>query len=173
MEKKKPKISIIVAVGENGVIGKNNDLPWSRLPRDMKYFVETTMGKPVITGRKNYESIPEKFRPLVGRDNIVITNQSNYSAAGAVVTNSLEQALNEAMRLTDDEVFIIGGGEIYRQTLYLADKLYVTKVHESFEGDTFFPAINESQWKEIKSQLILADEKHKHSFTFYVYERIR
>lgn len=171
MEKKKPTISIIVAVGENGVIGKNNDLPWPRLPKDMKYFVETTMGKPIITGRKNYESIPEKFRPLVGRDNIVITNQINYSADGAVVTNSLEQALNEAMRLTDDEVFIIGGGEIYRQTLYLADKLYVTKVHESFDGDTFFPSINENVWRKVSEQSVPADEKNKYETTRFVFER--
>lgn len=169
MEKKNPILSIIVAVAENGVIGKNNELPW-RLPRETAFFKETTMGHHMVTGRKNYESIG---RPLPGRTMIIATRDSEFTAPGSLLADSIEEAIQLAMELEKEEVFIIGGGEIYRQTLHLVDRLYITKIHESFDGDVFFPQINESQWKEVRSQLILADEKHKYSFTFYVYERIK
>lgn len=169
MEKKNPILSIIVAVAENGVIGKNNEIPW-QLPMDMKFFKETTMGHHMVTGRKNYESIG---RPLPGRTMVIATRDSEFTAPGSLLADSIEEAIQLAMELEKEEVFIIGGGEIYRQTLHLVDRLYITKIHESFDGDVFFPQINESQWKEVRSQLILADEKHKYSFTFYVYERIK
>ena len=119
------KVSLIVAVAKNGVIGKDNDLIWS-LPKDMRFFKETTLGHYVIMGRKNYESIPERFRPLPNRTNVVITRQSDYQAEGCVVVNSLENALELAQHNGDDEPFIIGGGQIYKLALErnLVDKIY-------------------------------------------------
>ena len=117
-------ISSIVAVSENNVIGKDNSLIW-HLPADMKFFKEKTTGHCVITGRKNYESIPEKFRPLPNRINIVITRQKEYIAPGAIVVGSLEEAFEKASQTGNDEVFIIGGAEIYKQSMHLTDMLYV------------------------------------------------
>ena len=165
-------VSSIVAIAENYVIGKNNQLIW-RLPDDMKYFKDFTEGHCVITGRKNYESIPEKFRPLVARTNIVVTRQANYAAPGAIVVNSIEAALQQAQLLGESEVFIIGGAEIYRQTLGIIDKLYLTKVHHSFDGDAIFPALNMEQWIEQSHQFHPIDEKHKYSFTYFIYDAIK
>ena len=181
-------ISLIVAVAENGVIGKNNDLPW-HLPADMKYFRDTTMGHCVIMGRKNYDSIPLKYRPLEGRTNIVITRQKDFKAEKCIVVNSVEQALNEA-RTKDNpvpkgsntnspsgvggsEVFIIGGADIYRQNLGIADKLYITHIHHSFDGDAFFPKIDLAKWKLTSQKDVSADEKNKFPFSFCVYEKIK
>lgn len=164
------KIISIAAVAENNGIGKNNRLLW-RLPEDMRFFKETTLGHPVVTGRKNYESIPEKFRPLPGRKNIVITRQKNYHAPGAQVFGSL----NEALDAFDDEekVYIIGGGEIYRcaHENNLLDELLITKVKAHPEADTFYPEIDESEWKEelIFSQSI--NDKHKFAFDVVKYTR--
>lgn len=168
------KTSIIVAVAQNWAIGKDNNLLWN-LPADMKFFKETTSGHPVITGRKNYESIPEKFRPLPGRKNIVVTRKNDYSAPGAVVVNSLQSAIAEAKLETENEVFIIGGGEIYKQALQqnLVDKMYVTHVHESFDADTFFPEISPSKWREVSRKDFPIDEKNKYIFHISVYEKIR
>lgn len=164
-------ISIIVAVAENNAIGKNNQLLW-HLPADMKIFKEKTTGHCVITGRKNYESIPEKFRPLPNRTNIVITRQKEYSAPGALVVHSLQQAIEKAMTKGDNEIFIIGGGEIYAQSIPLADKIYLTKVHATFEADTFFPKLNMNEWQITSSKYFNADEKNKYSFTFFELNRI-
>ncbi|MFN4233911.1 MAG: dihydrofolate reductase [Bacteroidia bacterium] len=164
-------ISIIVAVAENNAIGKNNQLLW-HLPADMKIFKEKTTGHCVITGRKNYESIPEKYRPLPNRTNIVITRQENYSAPGAIVVKSLQEAIEKAKATGDNEIFIIGGGEIYAQAIPLADKVYLTKVHETFEADTFFPKLNMNEWQIISSMYFNADGKNKHSFTFFELKRI-
>src|SRR6187401_820903 len=119
------KISIIVAASENNVIGRNNDLPW-HLPADLKYFKDTTMGHCVVMGRKNFESIPPKFSPLQGRTNIVITRQKDYKAAGAVVVNSIEEAIEYSKNKNETECFITGGGEIFKQSLMLCDKVYLT-----------------------------------------------
>ena len=159
-------ISSIVAVSENNIIGKDNQLIW-RLPDDMKYFREKTEGHCVVTGRKNYESIPEKFRPLVGRTNIVVTRQNDYFAPGAIVVNSIEGAVEKAKKLGETELFIIGGAEIYKQTLHLIDRLYLTRVHGQFEGDATFPAIEKTHWVEQSAEFHPADEKHKFGFTFY------
>ena len=164
-------ISSIAAVAQNNVIGKNNQLIW-RLPADMKYFKDITEGHCVITGRKNYESIPEKFRPLVNRTNIVVTRQHNYSAPGAIVVNSIEEAIDTARKKGETEVFIIGGAEIYRQTMSIANKLYITEVHDCFEGDALFPDIDTSKWKETSRQAMPADEKHKYAYSFCVLEKI-
>ena len=165
------KVSLIVAVAENGVIGKDNDLIW-HLPKDMRFFKETTMGHHVIMGRKNFESIPHKYRPLPDRTNIVITRQSEYKAEGCIVVDSVEAALEIAKNNGDIEPFIIGGGQIYRIALEenLVDKIYLTKVHHSFEGDTFFPELS-SDWKEINKTENKADEKHKYNYDFITLER--
>lgn len=164
-------ISIIVAISENNIIGKDNSLIW-HLPSDMKYFREKTTGHCVITGRKNYESIPEKFRPLPNRTNMVITRQKAYSAPGAIVISSIEEAIEKAKQIGDKEVFIIGGAEIYKQSIHLADKLYVTKIHHSFDGDVSFPEIDPTIWKETKRVDLKADEKNKYDYSFGEYEKV-
>lgn len=164
-------LSIIVAVAENGVIGKDNKLIWS-LPADMKFFKEKTSGHVIITGRKNYESIPEKFRPLPNRTNIVITRQKNYHAPGAIIVPSIEAALEYAKQHSDkEEVFIIGGADVFRQIMPLVNRVYLTWVHERFDGDVSFDALPESEWKLTKSEKHPADEKHKYPFTFETWDR--
>ena len=160
------KVSLIVAVSENGVIGKNNDLIW-HLPNDMRFFKETTMGHHVIMGRKNFESIPHKYSPLPNRTNVVITRQTDYTAEGCVVVNSVEAAIEIAKQNGDKEPFIIGGGQIYKIALEnnLADRIYLTKVHHSFEGDTFFPELH-ADWKEVNKVEHKADEKHSYDYDF-------
>lgn len=164
-------ISIIVAISENNIIGKDNSLIW-HLPADMRYFREKTTGHCVITGRKNYESIPEKFRPLPNRTNMVITRQKDYFAPGAIVLTSIEEAIEKAKQVGDKEVFIIGGAEIYKQSIHLADKLYVTKIHHSFDGDVSFPEIDPTIWKETKRVDLKADEKNKYDYSFGEYEKV-
>src|ERR1017187_5778516 len=163
-------ISLIVAISENNVIGKNNSLPW-HLPADVKYFLDTTMGHCVIMGRKNYDSIPLKYRPLDGRTNIVVTRQKDFKADKCIVVNSVEDALNEAKKKNETEVFIIGGADIYRQTIDTADKIHYTKIHHTFDGDAFFPKIDESKWKLTGKKDIASDEKNKFPFSLCVYER--
>jgi len=136
----KMTISIIVAVAENGVIGYDNHLLW-HISEDLKRFKSLTIGHHIIMGRKTYDSVG---KPLPGRINIVISRQQNYSVEGCLVAKSLEDALEIAKQ--DNEVFIIGGGEIYKQSLSLSDKIYLTRVHAGFAGDTFFPELNLSEW---------------------------
>lgn len=163
-------VSIIVAVADNGVIGKDNQLIW-HLPADMRYFKEKTTGHCVITGRKNYESIPEKFRPLPNRTNIVITRQSNYEAKGAIIANSPENALEIAKQKEDqDEIFIIGGAEIYRYFIPFCNRIYLTKIHHNFDGDAHFN-LPENEWKLIQEEHHLKDEKNPYDYTFCLYEK--
>ncbi len=164
------KISMIAAVAENRVIGKDNDLVW-RLPDDMKYFMETTQGYHVIMGRKNYESIPHKFRPLPNRTNIIVTRQNNYRADNCIITHSIEEALNYAREHNQQEVFVIGGGQIYTQALPLADKLYITEVKHSFAGDAFFPEFARAEWQETSRVPHPKDERHAYAFDYVIYER--
>ena len=165
------KISLIVAVSENGVIGKDNDLIW-HLPKDMQFFKKITIGHHVIMGRRNFESIPHKYRPLSNRTNIIITRQSEYKAEGCIVVNSVETALEIAKNNGDIEPFIIGGGQIYRIAIEknLVDKIYLTKIHHSFKGDTFFPKLS-SDWKETNKIENKADDKHKYNYDFITLER--
>jgi dihydrofolate reductase len=163
-------ISIIVAVGSNNAIGKNNTLIW-HLPADMKFFKEKTTGHCIITGRKNYESIPDKFRPLTNRTNIVITRQEDYKAPGAIVTSSLEEAVEKAKQTGDTEIFIIGGGDVFRQSLHLVDTIYLTRIEEAFDADVFFPELDPEKWQEIASVKGIRDEKNKFDYTFYTYKR--
>ena len=163
-------LSIIVAVAENNVIGKNNTLIWS-LPADMKFFKEKTKGHVIITGRKNYESIPEKFRPLPDRTNIVVTRQTDYKAPGAIVVSSVEAAMQYVKQhYANEEIFIIGGAEIYKQTLAACHKIYLTRIHHSFEGDAFFPALT-SNWKLTHEENVSPNEKNKYPFTFQTWAR--
>lgn len=152
------------------MIGKDNRLIW-RLPADMKFFKDKTTGHCVVTGRRNYESIPEKFRPLPERKNIVVTRQLNYEAPGAVVVNSLEAAVAFAREANETELFIIGGGEIYREAIAICDAVYLTRIYHNFEGDTFFPELLPGEWKLTWSEEHPADEKHLYRFTFQLWER--
>lgn len=161
-------VSVIVAASENNVIGRENQLPW-HLPADLKYFKQTTMGKPVIMGRKTFESVG---RPLPGRPNIVITRQPDYSREGIIVTASLEAALEAARTFNTGEVFVTGGSEIFKQALpLLVQRVYLTRVHADVEGDAYFPVLSPEQWKLVSSDAHPADEKHAYAFTFEVWER--
>jgi len=156
----------IAALAENRAIGKDNDLIWN-LPDDMKFFKETTLNGVVIMGRKNFESIPHKYRPLPNRTNIVLTRKKDYNADGALVYNSIEEALDHCRDEEYASVFVIGGGEIYKLALEknLVDVMYLTRVHESFEADSFYPDFDDSKWaKEILNEHP-KDEKHDYSFT--------
>ena len=166
------KISIAVAVAENNAIGKNKTLLW-HLPKDMEYFQKTTWGHYVLMGRKSYESIPAKYRPLKGRINIIVTRQKDFIAEGCKVVSSAEEGIQLAKENGETELMILGGGEIYKQLLSKADKIYLTKVHHSFsDADTFFPELNMAEWKAIKTEPYSADEKHKYAFDFIELERI-
>lgn len=165
------KLAIIVAAAKNGVIGNNNQLPW-HLPQDLKYFKSATLGKPVIMGRKTYESIG---RPLPGRTNIVVTRSADWRADGVVVVNSLEQALDQARTVIAasatpaSEAMIIGGAEIYRSALPLVDKVYLTRVEVEIEGDAFFPALPAADWQLVSAMPGDAEAGLAHQFL--VYER--
>ncbi len=163
-------ISMIVAVAQNNVIGKDNDLVW-HLPDDMAYFKEKTKGHHVIMGRKNYYAIPEKWRPLPGRPNIVITRQPNLELTGVVVVNSIEEALDKVKNTNEEEAFIIGGGEIFKQSLDIADKIYFTDIKSEFDGDTYFPDVNPNVWEEVKRVPHPIDDKHSYAFDFVEYVR--
>jgi dihydrofolate reductase len=164
------KISLVAAVAQNGVIGKNNDLPWY-LPDDMKFFMETTKGHYVILGRKNYESLPKKFKPLPNRINIVVTRQNNYDAAGCIVVNNIEEAMSVARDNGEPEAMVIGGSEIYKLALPMADKLYITEVLATVPGDVKFPAYDKSEWREVSRIHHAKDERHAYAFDFVLYER--
>lgn len=146
-----PTISIIAAISRNKVLGKDNKLLW-RLPADLKHFKEITTGHPIIMGRKTFDSIG---RPLSGRDNIIIT-RGNQDVPGIIITHSLEEALAEAKKKDSAEIFIIGGGEIYKQAIDLADKLYLTLIDKEFTGDTFFPDYD--QFKETNRETHQGEE---------------
>ncbi len=138
-------ISLIAAISENSCIGKNGELPW-RIPEDLQHFKELTLNHPVVMGRKTWESLPERFRPLPGRTNIVITRQADYTVPqGVLVYNSLSEALRNHQQ---EEIFIIGGAEMYAQSLPLANTLFITHVHQTVDGDAFFPPIDSSRWTE-------------------------
>ena len=165
-------ISLIAAVAENGIIGGNNTLPW-HLPLDMRFFMKTTEGHCIITGRRNYESIPEKFRPLKNRTNIVVTRQQNYAleTGELKVVGSLQEGIEVARRAMEQELFIIGGGEVYRQAMSLADRLYITEIKHQFEGDTYFPSFDRSEWQETSRIICGADTDNAHDMHFVVMER--
>ena len=165
-EKPKQRITIIAAAASNHALGKDNKLIW-HLSKDLQHFKTLTNGHAVIMGRKTFESMP---RALPNRTNIVITRQSDYQAENVMVTSSLSEALTIAKE--DPRPFIIGGGEIYKEAMSIADEIELTRVHADFEADTFFPEINSHQWKEVWREEHAADEKHVHAFTFLRYQKI-
>ena len=160
-------VSIIVAVAQNEVIGKENQLPW-HLPADMKYFKQTTSGHCIIMGRKTFDALG---KPLPNRTNIIITRQEDFSVESCVVVNQLQHAIDYARDCGEEECFIIGGGDIFIQALIWTDRIYLTRIHQDFEGDTFFPALNNGDWNEISVAKHLPDEKNKFAYSFIVYER--
>ena len=158
-------ITLIAAAAENNALGKDNDLVW-HLPDDFKRFKRLTTGHYIIMGRKTFESFP---KPLPNRIHVVITRQKDYQADGAIIVHSLEDALQAAK--DDPQPFVIGGGEIYNQALDIADKIELTRVHGTFEADTFFPEFDKDQWKLISSEHHDKDERHAYSFTYLTYQR--
>ena len=165
-------LSMIVATADNNIIGKDNDMPW-HLPADLAYFKKATLGKPIIMGRKTFESIG---RPLPGRRNIVISRDENYQAEGIDSVTSVEQALalvdgrdgNEGA----EEIMVIGGGAIYAHCLPKADRLYVTHIKAAIDGDTQFPNYDDGSWQKVNSEVRDSDEKNVHQLDFCVYEKI-
>jgi len=160
-------ISFIVAVSENNVIGKANKLPWY-LPTDMKYFKNVTWGMPVIMGRKSYEALSE---PLKGRTNIVVTRNKGWKANGVQTVTSIDQAITLAAQTDAKEIFIIGGGEIFQAALPSADRIYLTLVHGTFDGDALFPELKQDDWKLVSSHECEPDEKNIYALSFQVWER--
>ena len=165
------KLAVIVAMAKNHVIGINNNLPW-HLSEDLKYFKRVTMGKPIIMGRKTFESIG---RPLPGRTNIVITRNENYQAEGIKVVHSLKAAMElcNSIAVIDgsDEAMVIGGAELYTQALPLADYLYLTEVHADVQGDAYFPDFNRNDWQEIGRDNFKAVEPNPYDYSFTVLEK--
>ena len=162
-------ISVIVAMTADRVIGRDNTLPW-RLPADLRRFKRLTLGHHLVVGRKTWESIG---RPLPGRKMVVVTRQRGFRADGVEVVHSVDDALAVARENGEDEVFIAGGEEIYRQTLARAHRLYLTLVHATFEGDAFFPEYDAAAWTEVEREDRAADEKNPHAFSFVTYEASR
>ena len=158
-------LSMIVAHANNRVIGKNNDMPW-HLPADLAYFKKTTLGKPIIMGRKTFQSIG---RPLPGRKNIVISRDESYQVEGVEVVNSVEAAL--ALVVDSEEVMVIGGGAIYQHCLAAAQRLYITHIDADIDGDTYFPDYDLSVWKKVASDIRPSDEKNQYQLDFSVYEK--
>lgn len=161
-------ISFIAAASENNVIGNKGQLPWS-LPDDLKFFKNTTWGFPIIMGRKTYDSFA---KILKGRTNVVITRQADFTPSDAIVTKTIDEAIHQASTLQTKEIFIIGGGEIFTQALPLANRIYITRVHQSFEGDALFPDFStDSSWEKVAEHYHEADAKHAVPFTFETWER--
>jgi dihydrofolate reductase len=160
-------LSLVAAASENNVIGKDNALPW-KLPDDMRHFREMTQGKPVIMGRKTFASIGH---PLPNRLNIVITRRDDFDAEGIESAPSLDDALKVARKSGAKEACVIGGGEVYRQALDIADRIYFTRVHETIEGDAFFPSIDPTIWHVASKEEHAKDDDHAYAFTFITYER--
>lgn len=159
-------IASIFAMSENRVIGYKNQLPW-HLPADLKYFKSVTLHHPIIMGRKTYESIGKL---LPQRTSIIITRQLNYSIFGAIMVNSVSQAVAEAQKLNND-IFIIGGAEILKEAFPLITTMFITKIHQEFEGDVFYPEFNENEWQETWREDHETDEKNKYAYSFLKLER--
>lgn len=163
-------LALIVAAAENGVIGRDNALPW-HLPEDLKYFRRTTIGKPVIMGRRTFESIG---KALPERLNIVVSRSPGVSAPDVLVVSTLDAALAAARTAATgdlDEALVIGGAQLYRAALPLARRIYLTEVHAAVEGDTFLPPVDWDKWREARRETHTADQRHAHDFSFVIYER--
>lgn len=161
-------ISLIVAAAENYAIGRDNQLLWT-LPNDMKFFKNTTWGMPVVMGRKTYESLG---KPLAGRINIVITRQADWQAEGVIVAKDVDDAIKKAETTNCKEIFVIGGGEIYWQSMEVADRIYLTRVHKDFpDADAYFPDIEEDKWKLVSNEDFDFDAKHAYAYSFQIWEK--
>ncbi|TVR75969.1 MAG: dihydrofolate reductase [Chitinophagaceae bacterium] len=163
-----PVISAIAAATENNVIGKGNQLLW-HLPDDFKFFKKVTLGFPVIMGRKTFESMG---KALPERKNLVVTSNQNFKAKDCMIFQNLEEALSYAKSIEKNEIFIIGGGEIYRQSMPVLQRIYLTRIHVELEGDTYFPEIDPKVFKLTQKFLHPKDEKHKYAFTFEIYDKL-
>lgn len=167
-----PEVAIVVAVAENGVIGREGGLPW-RLSSDLRRFKALTMGKPIVMGRKTWDSLG---RVLPGRPHFVISRRTDFAAEGVETAGSLEEALSKAERSARDlgasQLCVIGGGEVYLQALPRADRLYVTHVEAAIEGDTRFPEIDRALWRPVREERVAADERNSHPTRFVEYHRI-
>jgi dihydrofolate reductase len=161
------RLSVVVATDERGGIGRDGGLPW-HLPEDLKRFKALTMGKPIVMGRRTWDSIG---RPLPGRRSIVVSRQAGLAIAGAEVVGSLEQALEAAA--VAPEVCVIGGAELYRLALPLAEVIHLTRVHATVEADTFLPALDPGDWEEVSGERHEADERHAHAYSFVTLRRVR
>jgi len=160
-------ITLVVAASENNAIGLNNQLLW-HLPKDMRFFKNTTWGMPILMGRKTFESMGSK--PLNGRLNIIITRNKNWTSEDVTVVHTMEEATALATKFSYNELLVIGGGEIYEMALPLAQKIWLTRVHTTIEGDVYFPKLN-AEWEMVSSTQNEADEKHKFSFDFECWKR--
>lgn len=161
-------ITIVVAVGKNNEIGKGNQLLW-HLPKDLKHFKEITNGYPVVMGRKTYDSIG---KPLPNRTNIIVTRKTDWFEEGILIVNTLKEALKHAKKI-NEKVFVIGGGDIYKQCMEVADRIELTLVDGEFDADVFFPEINEKEWEIVEEECIEKDEKNDYDFCFQTFERIK
>lgn len=159
-------ISIVVAMDKNRLIGRNNELPW-HLPADLAYFKKVTMGKPIVMGRKTHESIG---RPLPGRDNIIITRNSEFNVEGCIIVHTVDDILKLANGTTS-ELCVIGGSEIFKEVLPYTDRLYITEIDYSFDGDTYFPEIDHTEWELISREQGSSDEKNPYTFFYNIYDR--
>lgn len=162
------KIVIIVAVAKNNVIGSGNEIPWY-CPEDLKYFKRTTLGSPILMGRKTYDSL--KIQPLPGRQNIVVTRDADLCYSGCDMVSSLDEGIALARENAAQKLFIIGGADIYQQCVSFVDELYVTEVDVLVEGDRFFPGIDDSIWSLVREDVYAADEENPHNMIFKVYSR--
>jgi dihydrofolate reductase len=163
-------VCLLAGVARNGAIGRDNQLLW-RLPEDLKHFRALTMGAPVIMGRKTWDSLPERFRPLPGRHNIVLSRSGEFRAEGASVATTLDEALALAERDAPERAFVIGGEQIYREALPKADELELTEVERDFEGDVFFPAFDRNDFTEVRRERHHAAPPNDFDFSFVTYRR--
>jgi dihydrofolate reductase len=161
----KPRLSLIVAMGSNRVIGAKGKIPW-HLPNELQLFKRVTMGHHIIMGRKTHESIG---RLLPGRTTVIVTRQQDYAVTGAVVAHSLDEALSHCA--ADSEIFVIGGGELYREALPRADRVYLTVVEAAPEGDTFMPGLDPALWQQTQTEQFEQDERHAHRYRFEIHDR--
>jgi len=164
------ELSLIAAASLNDVIGKDGDIPWN-MPRDMKLFKDVTVGHHVLSGRKNYMSIPGKFRPLSDRVNIVVTRNKDFNDPGAVVFHEINDGIDFARKEGENELMIIGGGEIYSQCLDIADNIYLSRIQTEIEGDTFFPKLKPDNWMLLEAEYFDKDDKNPYDFSFEHYVR--
>jgi dihydrofolate reductase len=160
-------VSFVVAADKNNLIGKDNQLPW-HLPADLRFFKNLTTGHCIIMGRKTFDSLG---RLLPNRSHVVITRSETYRAEGALVVHSIEDAIKSCSARGDEEVFIIGGAEIFKQAMNIADRIYLTRIHHSFDGDTYLPEFKSDEWNLIKKEENEPDDKNPYAYAFCVYEK--